>query len=210
MREIDDAAAESEQQPDATSMIVTPPSQEPRPEIPSSLPLLPLKEVIVFPFAVQPFLVGQPRSVRLIDQVMKGNRMIALVAQKDSSVEQAGPDDIYTEGTVGRIAQLLRRPDGTIMVAMQGIERIRVLKVTQEEPFLVADIEVAEELNEQSVEVEALKRNATQLFQRLLSLNQQLPEELGTYSQGIADARHFAYLIAGSVRMELEVWHEYL
>ncbi len=174
-----------------------------RPEIPANLPLLPLKEVIVYPFAVQPFLVGQPRSVRLIDTVMKGDRLVALVAQKDSSVEQAGPEDIYLDGTAGRIAQLLRRPDGTIMVAMQGIERIRVTRVTQEEPYLAADIEVVEESYEESVEIEALKRNATVLFQRLLGLSQQLPEELGTYATTITDARHLAYLIASSLRTDL-------
>ncbi len=183
---------------------------ENRPNIPGSLPLLPLKEVIVYPFAVQPFLVGQPRSVRLIDQIMKTDRLVALVAQKDSSIEQPGPADIYTEGTAGRIAQLLRRPDGTIMVAVQGLERIRVTEVTQEEPYLVADIEVVHEEHEETVEIEAMRRNVVQMFQRLLSLNQQLPEELGTYATSLTDSRHVTYLIAGSIRMELAVRQEIL
>jgi len=183
---------------------------ETRPNIPGSLPLLPLKEVIVYPFAVQPFLVGQPRSVRLIDQIMKADRLVALVAQKDASIEQPGPADIYTEGTAGRIAQLLRRPDGTIMVAVQGLERIRVTQVTQEEPYLIADIEVVHEDYEETVEIEAMRRNAVQLFQRLLSLNQQLPEELGTYATSLTDSRHVTYLIAGSIRMGLAVRQELL
>jgi len=188
--------------------------EEPRAAIPSELPLLPLKDLIVYPFAVQPFLVGQPRSIRLIDQIMKGDRLVALVAQKDPEIEQAGPDDVYTEGTVGRIAQLLRRPDGTIMVAVQGIERVRVVRVTQEEPYLSAEIEVVHEEtlenDDQSLEIEALRRNAVEVFQRLLSLNQQLPEELGTYATGITDARHVAYLIAGSIRMDLETRQQIL
>lgn len=183
---------------------------EAQPSIPTVLPLLPLKEVIVYPFAVQPFLVGQPRSVRLIDQIMKNDRLVALVAQKDANIEQAGPNDIYLEGTVGRIAQLLRRPDGTIMVAVQGLERIRVQNVVQEEPYLVAEIEVVQEQPEESVEIEAMRRNAVDLFQRLLSLNQQLPEELGQYATSISDARHVTYLIAGSVRMDLETRQEIL
>ncbi len=183
---------------------------EGRPNIPSELPLLPLKEVIVYPFAVQPFLVGQPRSIRLIDHIMKADRLVALVAQKDASIEQAGPNDIYMEGTVGRIAQLLRRPDGTIMVAVQGLERIHVQNITQEEPFLVAQIEIVQEEHEETVEIEAMRRNAVELFQRLLSLNQQLPEELGQYATSISDARHVTYLIAGSVRMELEARQEIL
>ncbi|MDP9353092.1 MAG: endopeptidase La, partial [Chloroflexota bacterium] len=183
---------------------------EGRPNIPSELPLLPLKEVIVYPFAVQPFLVGQPRSIRLIDHIMKADRLVALVAQKDASIEQAGPNDIYMEGTVGRIAQLLRRPDGTIMVAVQGLERIHVQNITQEEPFLVAQIEIVQEEPEETVEIEAMRRNAVELFQRLLSLNQQLPEELGQYATSISDARHVTYLIAGSVRMDLEARQEIL
>ncbi len=183
---------------------------EGRPNIPSELPLLPLKEVIVYPFAVQPFLVGQPRSIRLIDHIMKADRLVALVAQKDASIEQAGPNDIYMEGTVGRIAQLLRRPDGTIMVAVQGLERIHVQNITQEEPFLVAQIEIVQEEHEETVEIEAMRRNAVELFQRLLSLNQQLPEELGQYATSISDARHVTYLIAGSVRMDLEARQEIL
>jgi ATP-dependent Lon protease len=186
-----------------------PPDEAP-PDIPSSLPLLPLKDVIVYPFAVQPFLVGQPRSIRLIDDIMKADRLVALVAQKDASVEQAGPDDIYTEGAAGRIAQLLRRPDGTIMVAVQGLRRIRVLRVTQEEPYLVADIEVVEEQQERTVETEALRRNVVTLFQQLLGLSQQLPEELGAYATGLSDPLHVVYLVAGSIRMDLAVRQEIL
>lgn len=184
--------------------------QEGKQEIPGSLPLLPLKDIIVYPYSVQPFLVGQARSIRLIDDIMKGDRLVALVAQKSADIEQAGPDDIYWEGTVGRIAQLLRRPDSTIMVAVQGLERMRILKVTQEEPYLVADIEQVAEPYEENLEIEAMRRNVVELFQRLLSLNQQLPEELGTYVSNISDARHVVYLIAGSIRMPLETRQEVL
>ncbi|MEJ7653815.1 MAG: LON peptidase substrate-binding domain-containing protein [Chloroflexia bacterium] len=135
------------------------------------------------------------------------------MAQKDLEIEQAGPDDVYTEGTVGRIAQLLRRPDGTIMVAVQ-VSSGCVLWGYAEEPYLSAEIEVVHEEtlenDDQSLEIEALRRNAVEVFQRLLSLNQQLPEELGTYATGITDARHVAYLIAGSIRMDLETRQQIL
>ncbi len=198
------------QREQSTDQVSGPEVEVDRPDIPGTLPLLPLKDIVVYPFSVQPFLVGQPRSIRLIDDIMKGNRLLMLVAQKSADIEQAGPNDIFTEGTVGRIAQMLRRPDGTLMVAVQGLERARVLRVTREEPYLVADIERVEEGYEETLEIEALRRNVVELFQRLLGLNQQLPEELGTYVSNITDPRHVAYLVAGSIRMSLEVRQEIL
>src|SRR5947199_550372 len=82
--------------------------------IPDFLPVLPLKDTVVYPFSVQPLGVGQERSIRLIDDVMRGNRLVVLVAQKSAELEQAGPDDIFKIGTVSRIASMIRMPDGTI------------------------------------------------------------------------------------------------
>ncbi|HZR42592.1 MAG TPA: LON peptidase substrate-binding domain-containing protein, partial [Ktedonobacteraceae bacterium] len=93
--------------------------------IPDVLPVLPLKDTVVYPFSVQPLAVGQERSIRLIDDVMRSDRrLVVLVAQKSADIEQAGPDDIFKMGTVSRVGRMFRMPDGTIQIAVQGLERV--------------------------------------------------------------------------------------
>ncbi|HEY4387272.1 MAG TPA: LON peptidase substrate-binding domain-containing protein, partial [Ktedonobacteraceae bacterium] len=114
--------------------------QEEHLSIPETLPVLPLKETVVYPFSVQPLGVGQERSIRLIDDVMRGDRLVVLVAQKSADIEQAGPKDIFTMGTVARVGRMFRMPDGTIQIAVQGLERVSIGEFTQEKPYLVAHV----------------------------------------------------------------------
>src|ERR1051326_2441926 len=99
--------------------------EERRIAIPDVLPILPLKETVVYPLTMMPLGVGQERSIKLIDDAMRGNRLVGLVAQKGEEVETAGPDDAFRIGTAARIARMLRTPDGTIQIIVQGLERIR-------------------------------------------------------------------------------------
>src|SRR5215467_13210363 len=135
-------------------------SQESEIELPAELPILPLKDTVVYPFAVMPLGVGKERSIRLIDEIMRGNRLVGLVAQKEEEVEDARAEDCFRVGTVARIARLLRIPDGTIQIIVQGLERIRIDAWTAEEPFLKARAHLDPEPAEDGVEIEALKRNA--------------------------------------------------
>src|ERR1700737_3718536 len=137
--------------------------------IPDVLPVLPLKETVIYPFAVQPLGVGQERSIRLIDDVMRGDRLVVLVAQKSSEIEQAGPGDIFRIGTVARIARLIRMPDGTIQIIVQGLERVDIGEFTQPKPYLMAQIKVRPEIEEHNDETEAIKRNVVNYFQRLVT-----------------------------------------
>jgi ATP-dependent Lon protease len=123
------------------------------------LPVLPLRGTVVFPLTVVPLAAAQARSLRLIDEVMSGDRTVALVMQKDAELEGAGPDDVYDVGTISTIHQMMRVPDGTVRLAVQGNERMRVLEFIQEEPYLIARVQRAPEIIEESVEVEALTRN---------------------------------------------------
>ncbi len=181
------------------------PDEERHLSLPDVLPILPLKETVVYPLTMMPLGIGQERSIRLIDDVMRGNRLVGLVAQKSAEVESAGPDDTFRVGTAARIARMLRTPDGTIQIIVQGLERIRILEYIEEKPYLKARIEAAPEDVEESVELEALKRNAVQLFQRLVSLVQYLPNELALAALNIDDPRQVIYLIANSVQMELDL-----
>src|SRR5581483_8624761 len=105
--------------------------QEERLSIPDVLPVLPLKDTVVYPFAVQPLGVGQERSIRLIDDVMRSNRLVVLVAQKSADIELAGANDIFRVGTVARIARMIRMPDGTLQIIVQGLERVDIGKFTR-------------------------------------------------------------------------------
>jgi ATP-dependent Lon protease len=177
--------------------------------LPDELPIMPLRGTVVFPLAVVPLQVGQPRSLRLLDDVMRGGRVLGLVGQRHPEAENAGPDDCYTVGTVGRIVQLLRQPEGGLMVAVQGLERIRITEWTEQEPYLRARYTLAPDVVEQTDEVEALRRLVADEFRRLAVLANQ-PEEMAVAIGDLNDPRALAYMIASSVRMDLEVRQEIL
>ncbi len=179
--------------------------------IPSELPILPLKGVVVYPLTVLPLNVGQARSLRLVDDVVKEtNRLIGLVTIKTDKFEDAGPDDLYEIGTAAVIHRMLRAPDGTVRLIVQGMERIRIKEFTSLEPYLKANIELAPETIDKSVEVEALTRNTVELFRTLVSLSQTLPEELLMAALNVEDPRQLVYMIATSMRIDLKQAQELL
>ena len=173
--------------------------------IPELLPVLPLKDTVVYPFAVQPLGVGQERSIRLIDDVMRGNRLVVLVAQKSAELEQAGPQDIFSMGTVARIARMIRMPDGTIQIIVQGLERVTIGEFTQTKPYLVAHVAVKPDVQEDDKETEAIKRNVVNYFQRLVALVQNVPEGVAAATLNLEEPRQVVYVIATFVQMELEL-----
>ncbi len=173
--------------------------------IPDELPVLPLKDTVIYPFAVQPLGVGQERSIRLIDEVMRGNRLVVLVAQKSADIEQAGPDDIFKIGTVSRIARMIRMPDGTIQIIVQGLERVEIGEFAQEKPYLVAHVALKPDIQEEDDETEAIKRNVVGYFQRLVALVQNVPDGIAAAALNLEEARQVVYVIATFVQMELEL-----
>ncbi|HEX6482925.1 MAG TPA: endopeptidase La [Ktedonobacteraceae bacterium] len=173
--------------------------------IPDVLPILPLKDTVIYPFAVQPLGVGQERSIRLIDDVMRGNRLVVLVAQKSTEIEQAGPDDIFKIGTVSRIARMIRMPDGTIQIIVQGLERVAIGEFTQEKPYLEAHVTLQPDTQEPDDETEAIKRNVVGYFQRLVALVQNVPEGVAAATLNLEEPRQVVYVIATFVQMDLEL-----
>ncbi len=173
--------------------------------IPGILPVLPLKDVVVYPFAVQPLGVGQERSIRLIDDVMRGNRLVVLVAQISADMDSAGPDDIFRTGTLSRIGRMFRMPDGTIQIAVQGLERVEIGEFTQEKPYLMAHVTPKPDVQEEDNETEAIKRNVINYFQRLVSLVQSVPEGVAAATLNLEEARQVVYVIATFVQMDLEL-----
>jgi ATP-dependent Lon protease len=187
------------------------PVQEEVPQIPGVLPVLPLRGgTVVFPLAVVPIVVGQPRSVRLVDDAMQGERLIALVAQKAESAESPGPDDLHAIGTAGIIHQMVRGQDGALRLLVQGLERVRIDEYTQTTPYLVARVEPAPDLVSEGVETEAQMRSVLDLFGRLATVMQELPAELVAAAQTLNDPKQVAYLIASSVPLSADVRQDVL
>lgn len=172
--------------------------------IPEELPILPLRGVVVYPQTVIPLTVGQPRSIKLVDEVVSGNRMIGLITSKDPNLETPGPDDIYRIGTIASIHRLFRAPDGTIRMLVQGVSRVAVEDFTATEPYLKARVHETPEVVEQSIEVEALTRNVVGLFTRLAELVPSIPGELISSALNVDDPLQLAYTIATYIRIDLD------
>ncbi len=133
-------------------------------ELPAVLPVLPLKETVVFPQSMTPLAIGQERSVRLIDDVVAGDRLLALVTAKDSSVEAPGWDEIYEVGTLAIVHKMIKVPDGTLRILVGGLARIRVAERVSDDPYLVGEFEEVPDENTDRPEVEALMRNVQGQF----------------------------------------------
>ncbi|MBA2677681.1 MAG: LON peptidase substrate-binding domain-containing protein, partial [Ktedonobacteraceae bacterium] len=179
--------------------------EEERLNIPEILPILPLKDTVIYPFSVQPFSVGQERYIRLIDDVMRSNRLVVLVAQKSPDIDNASPDDIYRVGTVSRVGRMFRMPDGTVQIAVQGLERVTVDEFTQETPYLMAKVTAKPDKQESDNETEAIKRNVISYFQRLVALVQNVPEGVAAATLNLEEPRQVVYVIATFVQMDMEL-----
>uniref|UniRef100_A0A540VIY0 Lon protease n=1 Tax=Litorilinea aerophila TaxID=1204385 RepID=A0A540VIY0_9CHLR len=168
------------------------------------LPVLPLRGVVVYPMMWLPLPIGQRRSIRLVEDNLPENRMIALVTSKDENIERPSPEQIHTIGTAAQVHRVLRTPDGTIRLLVQGMERIRVVEYVQEQPYLRARVEVLPEIIEDDIKMEALMRAVQDLFRRLIDLEPQMPDELAVMAMNVENARQLAYLVASSLRLDVE------
>jgi len=173
-------------------------------QIPSHLPILPLRGLVVFPMTLVPIRVGQPRSVRLIDDAVIGKRLIGLVASRDPELETPGPDDVYRIGTIAAVHRLFKAPDGTITLIVQGLLRTRVEEFVGELPYLTARVSAVPEKVETSLEVEALQRSIVEGFRHLSELVPAVSEEMSTVIVNMDDPLQLVYAVANLVRLDLE------
>ncbi|NLE73535.1 MAG: endopeptidase La [Actinobacteria bacterium] len=168
--------------------------------LPDTLPVLPLKETVVFPDTMMPLAVGQPRSVRLIDDVLARDRIMAVVAVKTEDVEVPTPADCYNVGTLVSVQKMIKAPDGTLRIVVQGIRRLSVAEYVSEEPFLVARVHEYPDVVEEGKELEALQRNLVSIFLQIVKLVPYLPEELQMAAVNIEDPATLGYFIASTMR----------
>ncbi len=173
--------------------------------IPQIIPVLPLRGLVVYPFTAVPLTIGQPRSIRLVDDVMAGDeRAICLVASRDPEMETPRPEDLYKTGTVGIVHRMARAPDGTIRLVVQGITRCRIEEYVQEDPYLKARIEIAAETSVDGLELEALARNARNQFEHIAEMIPSIPRELVASVIALEDPLQTVYTISNFQRMDLE------
>jgi ATP-dependent Lon protease len=178
--------------------------------LPAALPVLPLREMVPFPDTLTPLAVGRPRSMRLVNDVLSGERMLALVASRDPEVEDPSPDELYDVGVAGIVARMLKVPDGSIRILIQGTERIRIADFVAEEPYLVARVEALPDVTEPSPELEALTHNVQRTFTEIIEQIPYLPEELQIAVTNLDDPSALSHLIAGALRISTEEKQELL
>jgi ATP-dependent Lon protease len=185
--DLDEALRQAEQQP-----------------IPAALPVLPLRGMVTFPDAVTPLAVGSERSIKLVNDVLSGERTIVMVASRDPEIEDPGPDDLYDVGVVGVVARMLKVPDGSLRILIQGAQRVRLEDYVAEQPYLIARISELPDVVEESPELEALTRNVQTTFAEIIEQIPYLPEELQLAVTNIDDPSALSHLIAGALRISAE------
>jgi ATP-dependent Lon protease len=178
--------------------------EESHPEIPSVLPVLPLRDTVVFPDTMIPLTIGQERSIKLIDEVLASDRLLTLVASKNPELETPGPDDLYEIGTVALAHKMVKLPDNTMRILVQGARRVRITGFTDEEPYLKATIAQIDDVVVESKEVEALRANLLSVFSKIVDLVPYLPEELEMAAANVEEPGALAFLIASTMRIKTE------
>ncbi|HEY0317927.1 MAG TPA: endopeptidase La [Solirubrobacterales bacterium] len=169
--------------------------------LPEALPVLPLRDTVTFPETLTPLAVGQERSIQLVNDVLGSNRMMAMVASRDPKKEEPGPEDLYDIGVVGVVARMVKVPDGSVRILVQGTQRIKLGDYIAEQPYMVARISPLPDVSEPSSELEALTRNVRRTFSEIVEQIPYLPEELRQAVANIDDPSALSHLIAGSLRI---------
>jgi ATP-dependent Lon protease len=173
--------------------------RDPRWPVPDILGILPLRSAVVFPHAVVPLAAGRVSSVRLIEETSQGGRLVGAVMQKDPSEDAPDASGLHGVGTLSLIHKVLKQPDGTLRLVVQGLGRFRIVEVIETTPYLRARVESLPEEEEQDVEAQALTRSAASLFQQVVALSPALPDELASVVSGTEAPGQVADLIAASL-----------
>jgi ATP-dependent Lon protease len=179
-------------------------------EVPEHLPLLPIRDAVVFPSMILPLFVGRDVSIKAIETAAEGDRLLALVTQRDPDVDEPSPEDLYAIGTVGMIMRMMRLPDGRLKVLVQGLSKMRVAEYRRIEPYIEVQVEGIEEPGEQwSVETEALVRSVREKIEELLPLRH-LPPEILSVTAAVDDPGRLADLVSSNLRLRVEEAQEIL
>ncbi|MXW93348.1 MAG: endopeptidase La, partial [Rhodospirillaceae bacterium] len=174
------------------------------------LPVLPLRDIVVFPHMIVPLFVGREKSVRALEDVMRDDKQILLVAQKNAAQDDPATADIFTVGTIGTVLQLLKLPDGTVKVLVEGGQRAKILRYADNDTFFQAWAEVMEEEGEDDKEVEALMRTAVSQFEQYIKLNRKIPPEVLVSINQIDEPGKLADTVASHLNLKIPEKQELL
>jgi ATP-dependent Lon protease len=172
--------------------------------IPHELPILPLRNTVAYPFSVLPLMVGVPRSVHLVQEAVKREGLIGLVASRDGSVEEPQPGQTYEVGTAVKIERVTKSSGNSLEVLVRGLERFRIEYWQATDPFLKARVALAPDSVEEGVELDALVRSLREVAKEVFSLSAELPKEVGIFLDQVKDPRYLVYLLAGSAGLGVE------
>ena len=173
-------------------------------EIPEELPILPVRNTVLYPSMVLPLMVARGRSVKLVDNVLTGNRLLGVVAQRDPAIEDPEPKDLYQYGSAGIILKMLKFPDDSIRVLVRGMRRVQIKEILGKEPYFRAKVDVLESRLDPGVKVEALVQNIRQQFSKLIENSPILPRETQVAAQNIDDPGMLADFVATNLNLKLE------
>ena len=187
--------------PGGTELTPSRVSAKPLPEV---LPILGLADIVIFPGMVAPLLVESAQSIRLIDDVVAGDRFLGLVLQRRADVEDPAPQDLWSQGTIGRVLKMLKFPDNTVRVLVEGLRRFQTKEFEAQEPYLRARIQELKDASEESIEMAALARNAQSLFQDIINLSPALADQVKIATLNTEDPGKLAYLISANLNLNLE------
>jgi ATP-dependent Lon protease len=171
---------------------------------PLILPLLPLRDVVVFPHMVIPLFVGRPKSIKALEAAMEEGKNVVLVAQKSAAKDDPAPEDLHDTGSTASILQMLKLPDGTVKVLVEGIQRARILHVLSVKENYEAHIELVSPEDSENTEIEAMRRSLFTQFDQYVKLNKKIPPEVLTSLAGIEDAGRLSDTIAAHLPLKLE------
>ncbi len=168
-----------------------------------TLPVLPLRDIVVFPQMIVPLFVGRDKSVKALEAVMHGDKTVFLLSQKNPADEDPGADDLYDIGTVATVLQLLKLPDGTVKVLVEGQSRARLSKLDPRDDYLSASIEAVEDVLGDATQIEALVRSAAKQFEGYVKLNKKTAPEIAVQIGQIDDAGRFADTVAANLNLKI-------
>src|SRR5947207_13223066 len=175
----------------------------PTPSVPETLPILGLSDIVIFPGMIAPLLVDTAQSIRLIDDVVEGDRLLGLVLQKKPDIDTPLPEDLWEVGCAARVLKMLKFPDNTVRVLVEGLWRIRIQSYPTTDPYLIAQFELIKDVTEDSVELTAMMRNAQSQFQEIIKLSPALSEQIKIAALNTEDPGHFTDLIAVNLNLDL-------